>query len=74
MTAIKIVYYTEPIDNWGRTESSSKPEVIHEILKNSDGFTDDMEFEDDNGRVYDIDSLIGKKVIVDGFDEFIVTE
>ena len=48
--------------------------MIYNILKNSDDFTDDMEFEDDKGRVYDIDSLIGKKVIVDGFDEFIVTE
>lgn len=74
MTAIKIVYYTETIDNWGRTESSSKAELIYNILKNSDDFTDDMEFEDDKGRVYDIDSLIGKKVIVEGFDEFIVTE
>jgi hypothetical protein len=71
---IKIVYYSEVIDNWGRTESSTKPEVISKILKDPDNFTDDMSFEDENGRVYDIDDLIGKVVVVNGYEPFIVQE
>jgi hypothetical protein len=72
--AIKIVYYSEVIDNWGRTESSTKPEVISKILKDPDNFTDDMSFEDENGRVYDIDDLIGKEVILNGIEPFTVIE
>jgi len=72
--AIKIVYYSEVIDNWGRTESSTKPEVISKILKDSENFTDDMSFEDENGRVYDIDDLIGKEVILNGIEPFTVIE
>ena len=71
---IKIVYYSEVIDNWGRTESSTKPEVISKILKDSENFTDDMSFEDENGRVYDIDDLIGKEVILNGIEPFTVIE
>jgi hypothetical protein len=70
--AIKIVYYSEVIDNWGRTESSTEPEVISKILKDSDNFTDDMSFEDENGRVYNIDDLIGKEVILNGIEPFTV--
>ncbi len=71
---IKIVYYSEVIDNWGRTESSEKPEVIHSILNDPDGFNDDMTFEDPDGNVYFIDDLIGKEVSIDGFEPFTVTE
>jgi hypothetical protein len=72
--AIKIVYYSEVIDNWGRTESSTKPEVISKILKDPDNFTDDMSFEDENGKVYNIDDLIGKEVILNGIEPFTVIE
>ena len=71
---IKIVYYSEVIDNWGRTESSTKPDVISKILKDTDNFNDDMSFEDENGRVYNIDDLIGKEVVVNGDVPFIVQE
>lgn len=71
---IKIVYYSEVIDNWGRTESSTKPDVISRILKDTDNFNDDMSFEDENGRVYNIDDLIGKEVVVNGDVPFIVQE
>jgi hypothetical protein len=72
--AIKIVYYSEVIDNWGRTESSTKPEVISRILKDRSNYNDDMSFEDENGRVYDIDDLIGKEVILNGIEPFTVIE
>jgi len=71
---IKIVYYSEVIDNWGRIESSTKPELLSKILKDPDNFTDDISFGDDNGRVYYIEDLIGKKVMVQGYEPFIVTE
>lgn len=61
---IQIVYFQETIDNWGRTESSLKPERIKEALQNYEDWTDDMSFESSGGRKYDIDSLIGKKVKV----------
>jgi len=59
-----ITYYSEVIDNWGRTESSSKPDRIYDILINPDEWTDDMIFEDDKGKIYYIDDLIGKKVSI----------
>lgn len=70
---IQIVYFQETIDNWGRSESSLKPERIKEALKNSEDWTDDMSFESSGGRRYDIDSLLGKKVKV-GDDVFVVTD
>ena len=71
---IKIVYYSETIDNWGTTESSTKPKTIHSILNDPDNFSDDMVFEGPNDEVYFIDDLIGKEVIVEGFESFIVKE
>jgi hypothetical protein len=71
---IKIVYFSETIDNWGRTESTSSPQQIYKILNNPDDFTDDMKFEGPNGEVYFIDDLIGKEVIVNGYEPFIVQE
>lgn len=62
--AIEIVYYSEVIDNWGRTESSSKPNVIAKLLQSPDDWTDDQTFEDKLGNPYDIDTLIGKTVKV----------
>lgn len=60
--AIEIVYYSEVLDNWGRTESSEKPDIILKVLQSSDEWTDDMTFQDKNGKNYDIDELIGKQV------------
>lgn len=62
--AIKIVYYSEVIDNWGRTESSMKGDIIYAALNNVEDWNDDMLFEDDGGRLYYIDDLAGKQVSV----------
>jgi hypothetical protein len=70
---INIVYYTEVIDNWGRTNSSDKPHIIRDVLKTSDEWTDDMQFEDIGGQMYSIDDLLNKKVCVGGV-WFIVKE
>lgn len=72
--AIKITYYSEVIDNWGREESSAKALVIYSVLTNSEAWNDDMRFEDESGRVYFIDDLIGKEVELEGISPFIVTE
>jgi len=69
---IKIVYYEETVDNWGRKESSTKGDIIFSVLNDPDNFTDDMHFEGDNGRIYFIDELIGKEVLVDGVGVFTV--
>ncbi len=61
---IKIVYYSETVDNWGRTESSKKPEVIEEVLRTPAEWSDDMLFEDENGKTYFIDDLVGDTVQV----------
>lgn len=62
--AIKIIYYKETIDNWGRTESSMKGDIIFNALNNVEDWNDDMTFEDENGRFYNIDELAGKEVDV----------
>jgi hypothetical protein len=59
---IEIVYYTEVIDNFGRTESSKNVNTIEKVLTNSEDWTDDMKFEDKAGNIYFIDDLIGKDV------------
>ena len=61
---INIIYYKETIDNWGRTESSMKGDIIFNVLNNVEDWTDDMEFEDENGKFYNIDELAGKEVDV----------
>lgn len=72
--AIKIVFYSEVIDNWGRTTSSNKSEIIFSVLNDTENFNDDMTFEDDNGRCYSIDELINKEVLLEGMDIFIVPD
>lgn len=62
--AIKIVYYSEVIDNWGRTESSKKGPIIFDVLNNPDEWSDDMAFFDERGCKYFIDNLVGKEVMV----------
>lgn len=71
---IRIVYYSEVIDNWGRTESSQKGDILFSVLNNTDEWTDDMIFEDDKGQKYFIDDLIGKQVCVPDIGLFIVPE
>lgn len=71
--AIEIVYYSEVLDNWGRTESSEKPDVITKVLQTPDEWSDDMLFQDKNGKKYDIDELIGKQVKV-GSKTFVIKE
>jgi len=70
---IEIVYYSEVLDNWGRTESSMKPELIAAALKDPESWTDDITFEDKGGRKYFIDDLIGQEVRV-GNEIFTVEE
>ena len=73
--AITIVYYSEVIDNRGRTESSSIGHNIFSALtSNPDERTDDMVFEGPNGEVYFIDDLIGKLVYVPEIGIFTVPE
>jgi hypothetical protein len=71
---IKIVYYSEVIDNFGRTESSAKGHNIFSVLNNPDEWTDDMLFEDDKGVKYFIDDLVGKTVMVPDIGVFEVPE
>lgn len=71
---IKIILFSEIVDNWGTTESSSNPKTIYSILNDPDYFSDDMVFEGPNDEVYFIDDLIGKEVVVEGFEPFIITE
>lgn len=72
MEPIKIIYYSEVIDNFGRTESSAKGHNIFSVLNNPMDWTDDMIFEDDGGRKYFIDELIGKQVQVTDIGIFTV--
>ena len=61
---IKIIYYSQVIDNYGRTESSMKGDYIFNALMCSEEWSDDMTFEGENGQIYFIDDLIGKEVSV----------
>jgi len=74
MKAIRIVYYSEVIDNMGRTESSAKGHNIFSILNSPEDWNDDMIFEDDKGQKYFIDDLIGKEVSVPDIGIFTVEE
>ncbi len=70
--SIKIIYYTEVIDNWGRTESSRDGEKIRSVLTTPENWNDDMTFEGDDGKVYFIDDLLDKEVTTNGVETFIV--
>lgn len=69
---IKIVYYSEVIDNFGRTESSFNGHIIFSVLNDVEAWNDDMTFEGENREIYFIDDLAGKEVIVDGIGIFTV--
>ena len=71
---IKIVYYSEVIDNFGRTESSAKGHNIFSALNNTMDWSDDMVFEDDKGQKYFIDDLAGKQVSVPDIGIFTVPD
>jgi len=71
---IKIVYYSEVIDSWGRTESSSSGETIAKVLQDVEGWNDDMTFEDEAGNKYFIDYLEGKQVEIPGIGIITVPE
>jgi hypothetical protein len=70
---ININYYAEVLDNWGRQESSEKPENIIAVLKDPENFSDDMTFIDVHNKQYSVDDLIGKEVKV-GSEIFMVNE
>jgi hypothetical protein len=77
--ATEINYYSEVIDNWGRTESSKKTEEIIKVLMSPKDFTDDMNFEGRRTKTpgsYSIDELegkivkVGRQYILVGFYKF----
>jgi hypothetical protein len=70
--AIKIVYYKQTIDNWGRQESSMQGPIIFSALVDTENWNDDMQFEDSDGNWYGIEELIGKEVILDDVGLFII--
>jgi hypothetical protein len=70
--AIKITYYSEVIDNFGRQESSTKGQIIFSVLNDVENFNDDMQFEDSEGNIYYIDDLIGKEVLLPDIGIFTV--
>lgn len=70
---IRIVYYRETLDSFGRSESSMKPDIISKVLKDPDNFTDDMMFEAEGGMIFDIDGLVGQEVQV-GEEAFTVKD
>ena len=74
MKPIRIVYYSETIDNMGRTESSAKGHNIFSVLNSPYEWSDDMEFFDEGGQKYFIDDLIGKEVSVPDIGIFTVEE
>ena len=74
MKAIRIVYYSEVIDNMGRTESSAKGHNIFSVLNSPEDWNDDMIFEDDKGQKYFIDDLIGKEVSIPDIGIFTIEE
>lgn len=69
---ININYYTEPIDNCGRTESSFKSDIIFNVLHNVEDWNEDMRFEDKKGKSYSIEDLAGKKVLLEEIGIFTV--
>jgi len=71
---IKIVYYEETLDNWGKKDSSENPETIHKVLTNGEEWNDDMVFRDESGQIYFIDDLLGKNISLEGFEPFVLTE
>jgi hypothetical protein len=72
--AIKIVYYTETIDNFGRSESSMKGKIIFDVLNNVEDWNDDMNFQTKGGAWFTIDELAGKEVDVPEIGIFKVPE
>lgn len=72
--AIKIVYYEEPLDSYGRKEASQRGEIIFSVLNDSDSWSDDMVFFDEDNKMYFIDDLVGTDVFLDGIGIFTVAE
>jgi len=61
-TIINIIYYSQTIDNRGRTESSSRGHNIFSMLNDPLNWSDDLFFEDNKGNIYSIDDLEGKTI------------
>ena len=72
MKPIEIVYYSQPIDNWGRVEASAKGPIIHDVLVFTEHWTDEMSFEDVNGKIYSTENLKGKEVSLEDVGIFTV--
>ena len=69
---INIVYYSQTIDNYGHTESSSKGDYIYNALMNTDEWTDDMVFEDAAGNKFFIHNLAGETICIPSIGVFTV--
>jgi len=64
MKPIKIVYYEETLDNWGRKEASEKPEQILTVITDTENWSDDMKFETSTGESLFTDDLVGQTIQV----------
>lgn len=71
---MKIVRLEETVDNWGRTETTSLPSEIAEILRDPETWTDDQIFYDEENRPFFIDDLIGKEVELEGIGTIKIEE
>ena len=71
---MKIVRLEATIDNWGRTETTSLPSEIAEILRDPETWTDDQIFYDEENRPFFIDDLIGKEVEIEGIGTIKIEE
>lgn len=71
---MKIVRLEETVDNWGRTETTSLPSEIAEILRDPETWTDDQIFYDEENRPFFIDDLIGKEVEIEGIGTIKIEE
>lgn len=71
---MKIVRLEETVDNWGRTETTSLPSEIAEILRDPATWSDDQIFYDEENRPFFIDDLIGKEVELEGIGTIKIEE
>lgn len=69
---IKLIYVQEMMED-GRTESSLKPDLIYQRLRDSHDWTDHLYFESSEGR-YNLQDLEGKVVLIEGHPMFLVND
>lgn len=71
LAPVEIDYYSEVIDNWGRTESSKKEKTIVSVLTKPNEFSDDFHFTGPSGS-YEMEDVerqvvkVGKTIVLVG--------